>query len=316
MDYATYEDCPVDQIDWLKKRKTGIGGSDAAAVCGISPYRSPMEVWMDKTDRLPPQEENELFYWGHTLEPVIRDEFVRRTGLTVYTIDKILRHTEFPFMLANLDGIVVDPVRGNCIFEAKTVSAFKAAQWHNGIPDDYMLQLQHYMAVTGYSGAYIASLTGGNEFAWQFIERDDMLISMLIDLESAFWEYVVTDTQPPMDGSDASSRLLAQLYPTVENKSSLALPDHALAIIQDYETAKAREKAYGVQKQLAENQLKELLEAHETGLLNGYTVKWSNVSANRFDSDTFRKEHSDLFLQYQKPSQSRRFSLKGGTEHE
>ena len=83
-----------------------------------------------------------------------------------------------------------------CLPYAKTASAYKAGEWDDTIPDEYMLQVQHYMSVTGYVGTYIAVLIGGNTFKWKFIERDEELISMLIELEADFWDYVRLRTPP------------------------------------------------------------------------------------------------------------------------
>ena len=148
--------------DWLEYRKQGIGGSDAAVVCGISRYKSPVELWMEKTGQLPSQETGEAAYWGNLLESLVREEFTKRTGISVTKPSALYQSGEHPFMLANVDGLCEDPVHGPCIFEAKTASAYKAGEWEDAIPDEYMIQIQHYMAVTGYQGAYIAVLIGGN----------------------------------------------------------------------------------------------------------------------------------------------------------
>ena len=178
--------------DWLEYRKQGIGGSDASVVCGINRYKSPVELWMEKTNQLSAQEAGEAAYWGTQLEPFVRAEFTKRTGIKVNLANYILQSEEYPFMLANLDGNCEVLDVGTCGFEAKTASAYKAGEWEDTIPDEYMIQVQHYMAVTGYAGFYIAVLIGGNTFKWKFVERDEELISMLIELETAFWNHVQT----------------------------------------------------------------------------------------------------------------------------
>lgn len=176
----------MSYADWLEYRKLGIGGSDASVVCGISRYKSPVQLWLDKTGQLPAQEVGEAAYWGTQLEALVRAEFTKRTGIEVIHTSQLLQSEEYPFMLANLDGICEVPDYGTCIFEAKTASAYKASEWDDSIPDEYQLQIQHYMAVTGYAGTYIAVLIGGNTFRWKFVERDEELISMLIELETDF----------------------------------------------------------------------------------------------------------------------------------
>ena len=119
----------------------------------------------------------------------------------------------------------------------KTASTYKTGEWEDTIPDEYMLQVQHYMAVTGFTGAYIAVLIGGNTFRWRFAERDEELISMLIELEAAFWHHVEDMTPPPLDGSDAAARFLAGRFPNSIPQSRIVLPDMATDLLAQYDEA-------------------------------------------------------------------------------
>ena len=120
----------ISREEWHRLRKNGIGGSDAAVVLGISPFKSSLELWYEKTDNaLKVEDEKEVTYWGKQLEPIVRDEFSSRTGLKVHQESFILQHTKYPFMLANLDGYVYDSIYGICVFEAKIASAYKAGDW-------------------------------------------------------------------------------------------------------------------------------------------------------------------------------------------
>lgn len=231
---ASTENLPYEE--WLELRKKGIGGSDASVVCGINRYKTPIELWIEKTDNAPPQEAEESAYWGTQLESIVREEFTKRTGIEVKLVKQLLHSEEHPFMLANLDGICHDPNYGDCIFEAKTASAFKLSEWENAIPDEYMLQLQHYMAVMGCKAAYIAVLIGGNTFRWRLIERDEELIPMLIELEARFWEHVKNNTPPPLDGSEACAKYLAVKY-SDSTATSVELPDEAENLIKEYNIA-------------------------------------------------------------------------------
>lgn len=296
--------------DWLEHRKSGIGGSDASVVCGINRYKSPVELWMEKTDQLPPQEAGEAAYWGTQLEPFVRAEFTKRTGIEVSLVKQLLQSAEYPFMLANLDGICEVPDFGTCIFEAKTASAYKAGEWEDSIPDEYLLQIQHYMGVTGYRGTYIAVLIGGNSFRWKFIERDDELIAMLIDLEADFWEHVQSETPPPLDGSDASVKFLAERFPSSVPKSKIALPDSALDLLQRYDTACEQLETWKGQKQEAENLLKQMMGENEIGTVGDRVITWKSVSQERLDSKTLKAEHPTLYKKYANKSSYRRFSIK------
>lgn len=302
------ENLPYEE--WLEYRKTGIGGSDASVVCGINRYKSPVELWMEKVNNFPPQDAGESAYWGTQLESLVRAEFTMRTNIEVSLVKQLLQSEEHTFMLANLDGVCNDPIYGDCIFEAKTASAFKANEWEDAIPDEYMLQVQHYMAVTGYKAAYIAVLIGGNTFRWRLIERDEELIAMLIELESRFWEYVQNGTPPPIDGSEACAKYLAEKYSDSIVKSAIELPFEAEVIIKEYNLACKKLSDITEQKQLAENKLKQLLGNNEIGSIGGNIVSWKSVSQERLDTKTLKSEHPTLYKKYANTTTYRRFSVK------
>ena len=300
----------MSYADWLEYRKQGIGGSDASVVCGINRYKSPVELWMEKTNQLPHQEAGEAAYWGTQLEPFVRAEFTKRTGIEVSRRNELLQSEEHPFMLANLDGICEVPDVGPCIFEAKTASAYKVGEWEDAIPDEYALQLAHYMAVTGYAGAYIAVLIGGNTFKWKFIERDEELISMLIQLETDFWNHVQDGTPPPLDGSDASAKFLAERFPNSRPKSHIILPETADELLAQYDEACEELEAVTERKQKAENLLKEMIGENEVGTAGDRIITWKSVSQERLDSKTLRAEHPVLYKKYVNQTSYRRFSVK------
>jgi len=296
--------------EWLEYRKLGIGGSDASVVCGINRYKTPMELWMEKTNQLPYQEAGEAAYWGTQLESLVRTEFTKRTGIEVRHVNHLLQSAEHPFMLANLDGECKHPDYGLCGFEAKTASAYKTSEWEDAIPAEYQLQIQHYMAVTGYVGFYIAVLIGGNTFKWRFIKRDEELIAMLIKLESSFWKRVQTNIPPQLDGTDASVKFLTERFPNSVPLSRITLPESADSLIQQYEVAGELLEAATEQKQKIENQLKQMIGENECGTTSHYIVTWKSISQERLDSKTLKAEHPILYRKYVNKTSYRRFSIK------
>jgi putative phage-type endonuclease len=294
---------------WLELRKKGIGGSDASVVCGVNKYKSPVELFMEKTGQIPPAEAGEPAYWGKQLESLVRLEFTKRTGIDVVPVNKLIRSKEYPFMLANLDGVCKHPDYGPCIFEAKTASAFKSDEWNNAVPIEYILQVQHYLAVTGYIGVYVAVLIGGNTFKWEFLKIDEELISMIIKQESDFWEHVQLDIPPSLDGSEATALFLKKQFPTA-NKSKVTLPDEALALINQFETAKAKVDQYTKEKQKAENLLKQMLGNNHTGTVGDRTITWINVHQEQFDNETWKSDHPELCQKYVSQTSYRRFTVK------
>lgn len=302
-DYLPYK-------EWLEYRKQGIGGSDASVVCGMNRYKSSIELWMEKTDQLPYQEAGEAAYWGTQLEELVRLEFTKRTKIEVKQVKQLLKSREYPFMLANLDGICEHPDYGTCIFEAKTASAYRMGEWEDSIPDEYQLQIQHYMAVTGFQGAYIAVLIGGNTFRWQFVARDEELISMLIQLEKDFWRHVQENIPLPMDGSQAAASLLTQKFPDSKPKSHITLPEGAMELIERYDQACEQLDIITQQKREAENRLKEMIGEHEIGTVGNRIVTWKSISQERLDSKTLKAEHPVLYQKYTNRTSYRRFSIK------
>ncbi|MGF6997256.1 YqaJ viral recombinase family protein [Paraburkholderia sp. GAS32] len=208
----------LSRDEWLSARKNGIGGSDAAAAIGLSPYMSPLELWLIKTGRdanVPrpdADDTTEPVYWGTLLEPIVAASYTKQTGNRVRRVNAVLRHRSIPFMLANIDREVVG-VPDVQILECKTAGEFGARLWREGVPEYVQVQVQHQLAVTGKRAADVAVLLCGQKLDVHRIERDDALIARLIPLEAAFWRYVETDTPPPADGSESADRALRHLYP-------------------------------------------------------------------------------------------------------
>ena len=208
----------LDRDQWLQVRKGGIGSSDAAAAVGLNPYKSQLQLWMEKTGRdgtLPvvdPNDDQSPMYWGTLLEPIVAAHYTRRTGHRVRRINAVLQHPQYPWMLANIDREVVGAPDVQ-ILECKTAGIHGARLWRDGVPEYVQLQVMHQLAVTGKQAADVAVLLGGQELQVFRIERDDTLIAQLIALEQQFWGYVERDQQPPADGSASAELALRCLYP-------------------------------------------------------------------------------------------------------
>ena len=208
----------LSREEWLHARKRGIGSSDAAAAVGLNPYKSQLELWLEKTGRdtnLPkpdPNDDTSPMYWGTLLEMFVASHYSKKTGNKVRRVNAVLQHPEYSWMLANLDREVTGSAEVQ-ILECKTAGMNGAKLWREGVPEYVQLQVLHQLAVTGKQAADVAVLVCGNEFRTYRIERDDVLIARLIQLENKFWQYVETDTAPPADGSDSAANALQALYP-------------------------------------------------------------------------------------------------------
>ncbi|WCK53870.1 YqaJ viral recombinase family protein [Aneurinibacillus sp. Ricciae_BoGa-3] len=299
----------MDRQSWLEIRKGGIGGSDAAAIAGLSKYKSPVVVYLEKTGQLKQDEPGEAAYWGNVLEDIVAKEFSSRTGLKVKRRNAVLQHPEYPFMLANVDRLIVGEQVG---LECKTASAYLKELWEGDeVPIQYLIQCQHYMAVTGFQSWWIAVLVGGNTFIHKKIDRDEELIAQLIDIEKNFWEnHVLAQVPPVLDGSEASTELLKKIHPVGEPESETELPLEADDLLERLDYAKSEAKAAEERVAEIENQLKAMIGDFETGIASQHIITWKNVESRRIDSKALKTEHPDIYERFAKVSTSRRFSVK------
>ena len=305
----------LSRDDWLAVRQGGIGSSDAAAAVGLNPYRSRLELWMDKTGRdanLPrtdPNDDTSPMYWGTLLEPFVAAHYTRRTGHRVRRINAVLQHPGEPWMRANLDREVIGTSEVQ-ILECKTAGMNGARLWKEGVPEYVQLQVMHQLAVTGKQAADVAVLICGQELQVHRIERDEALIAQLMHLERQFWGYVERDEAPPADGSDSADTALRALYPRDNG--------NAIDLSQDLEMSAVFSDLLALRQVLATNvdleaQLKQRIQQRmgdasrvifETG-----EVTWKRSKDGvGLDLDRLRKEQPELLQGYAmaKPG-SRRF---------
>lgn len=296
--------------EWLQLRRRGIGGSDASVIMGKNPYRSILQLWEEKTGKLPVTDDgNEYTYWGNVMEPIIRKEFMNRTGLKVRQKHAMIFHKDYPYLFADVDGIVTDERGEKCIFEAKTASQYKAEQWEDGVPEEYILQVQHYLEVCGMDKAYIAALIGGNKFVFHTIYRDEELIRNLVSREKEFWEgCVLTGMEPVMDDSDATRDYLNQKY-SDPIEGSIQLQEDMKSVLAEYQDVDCKIKELEKQKTGFANQIKAAMGEYETGEVDGTVVSWKKISRESLDSKRLRKEQPEVFAEYTSVSSYRKLSI-------
>ena len=301
----------MPRSEWLALRRKGIGGSDCAAACCLSRWKSPLQLFFEKTRGMKMEEDNERMAWGRTLEPVIRAEFAKRTGLAVIECPFMFASQEYPYMIANVDGIVTEPNDSKALLEIKTVGEHSAKDWDDGLPLEYYLQIQHYMAVCDLTKAYCTTLIGGNKFNYQIVERDTETINTIIALESDFWINHVLKGIPPVV-SDKDAELLSSLYPKSNNSTAIlpASPASADQIISDYLEIKTLEEEIKSKKAECENKLKAMLGNSESAVSStGYIISWKSVQSSKFDSTRLKAEHPEIVKAYTTQSSFRRFSV-------
>lgn len=299
---------------WLERRKHGIGGSDASAILGLNKYATPYMVWLEKTNRVDAEDlsENEKVYWGTVLEPVIADEFEKRhPEFEVEEPGAMYQSIFNPWMLASVDRVLSGKEEKGCItfldekpsgiLEVKTVGERRRPDWDDGVPDYYLAQVNHYLAVTGYQYAYVAVLIAGQEYREYKIERDEEDIQYLIEKEKEFWKYVLTDMIPPAMGGNAEAEAIMEQHSNSDDLFVKMLDDDAPEV-GEYVEIGEKIKELEKEKSRLNNEIKMIIGDHWGIETPKYTIKWSRSDYERFDSKKFQKENPDLYMKYMKTS--------------
>lgn len=206
----------MNRAEWLEERKKGIGASEAAAVLGVSPWSSPVDVWARKRGLIPEIEDNERLRTGRLFEEPIAQLYAERekVQLTGGGYDLRFHPAGLP-VFATPDRLVVDRPRG---LEIKTVEPMAAAAWgeegSDQIPPYYVTQCAVCMSVTGLPEWDVAAFFGMNDFRVYRLQRDLELEEAILSRLSEFWNrYVVGSEEPAIDGSDGCAQYLATKYP-------------------------------------------------------------------------------------------------------
>lgn len=262
---------------WLRQRRTGIGGSDAAAVLGISPWRSALGVWESKRGLVPETDATERMLWGSRLERVVRAGFNADYGTHYTKPAGMLRHERWPFVIGNLDGLA-----GTRVLEVKTAD-YKSAQWGepgtDAVPVHYYAQVQHYLLLTGGDLAELGVLFGGNRMERYEIPAHREFQEAMLDDEARLWQQVVTATPPAPDGSADAGAVLRRLYPDAVDQEIVATPQVA-GYAAAYLAAKEKEAIATKEKDHAAQLMQEYMGARKKLVGPGFTATWSNRAGN------------------------------------
>ena len=298
----------MDHSEWLKWRKKGIGGSDAAAIAGLNPWKSPIAVYLDKIGETEPIEDNERMRIGRDLEDYVAKRFVEATGMKVRRINAILQHSEYPFILANVDRLIVGKKEG---LECKVTNSYAKKEWEDEIPIYYEIQCHHYMAVTGYKAWWIACLIGNEKFVYKRIERDEEVIKNLIKIERDFWEnYVIPRQMPAPDGSDAATEIIKKMYPNSNPEQVIKLPKSYESKLQRLDEIKELISKLDKEKKQLEQEIQVKMGENEIAIIGDRRVTWKTIHSNRFDSKRFKQDYPDLYKKYTNETSYRKFQIK------
>ncbi len=298
----------MPEKEWLSRRKAGLGGTDAGAICGLNPFVSPMKVFIDKTTDTIDQSDNEAMRQGRDLEEYVALRFMEETGKKVRKTNFMYVSREHPFMFANVDRMICGENAG---LECKTASPYSAGQWEDGnIPAHYLIQCNHYMAVTGADRWYLAVVILGKAFRFICIDRDEEAISDLIKIEEKFWNSnVLLNIPPTPDGSDASEIYLKSLYNKASVGKELRLSGYDQDLRRHGEIGGIIDRLEKEKKSI-EERIKLSMEDAETAYTDEYVISWKQYDQERLDTKKLKIENPEIYENYLKKVSTRRFIIK------
>lgn len=297
----------LSHLEWLEYRQVGIGGSDAAAACGLSPWKSQAQLYFEKTSPIEMTEDNERMRQGRDFEDYVAKRFTEVTGKKVRRNNFMMADKDHPFLLADIDREIVGE---NAILECKTTSPFNKSQWEDGqIPLQYELQCHHYMMVTGAEKCYIACLIFSTDFFYRVIERDEEVIGMLKEREIDFWEnYVEARVIPAPDGSVAyDDALKERLKGANDEKIALNLKE---SDFKDYMDRKSLIKDLESLNRKYEQEIKVQIGDNLAGENDYLYATWKPAIRKSIDTKRLKNEKPEIFEEYSKESEYRTLRIK------
>jgi putative phage-type endonuclease len=296
---------------WLKERKNYIGGSDLGAICGLNPYRSALDVYLDKTSDDISEETNAAMRWGNLLEDVVAKAYSEDTGYDVEIEPNTIYHPEYSFLAANIDRWADNKRR---ILECKTASFLKAKEWGDlgtdQIPESYLIQNATYSAVCNVPVVDTAVLIGGQDFRIYTYNRNKELEEKLIKIACNFWHNHIEKRIPP---KCVSTRDTFNLFPQ-SNHHEIVAESNILEKWEQLKAAKEEENRIADTIEKLKTDIQEFMRDYDVLIDNQGNViaTWKNTAPKSFfDVKKFKDEAKELYLKYiSHAKQSRMFLIK------
>jgi len=299
----------MSREQWQEARNKSIGGSDAAAIVNLNPWKTAYTLWTEKTGKVIPEDISgkESVRLGVELEDYVARRFTERTGKKVRRENAILRNSAYPWAHANVDRMVVGERAG---LECKTTSTLNLKRFKGGeFPSEYYCQCVHYLAITGYDRWYLAVLVLGREFYTYTIERDQSEIDSLMAAEKEFWTMVESGNPPGFTGAESEEKTLETLYGPETDPGMIDLVGMDSAL-RRYQEAAAQIKHIKSVQDRAKLELCEAIGKMSGGWVGATKITWKPQSRSTFQTDRFRAEHPEINLdKYYKTTTSRVFRV-------
>ena len=311
----------LSEAEWHEWRRKGIGGSDLAAIMGVSPWATARDIYRKKKGIVGALEaEADRKNWvakkvGHLLEPLVAEIFEVQTKHKPYAVRKMFAHPDYPYMLANVDYFITLPDGRTAILECKTSSSHAKEKWDDGaVPFNYELQVRHYMSVMNVDVAFIACLYGNNEsdFVWRRIERDMDFEADIIAVEENFWmNHVLTNVEPAYtESGDLVLQSIRNFYGNADEEAgAVVLPSNMTDALLEFEYLKAeKSKANKVVKAL-ESKIAKVQAVFVEGIGASckatcsrddveFVISYNPVFQDNVDKEGLKAHHPDIYAKY------------------
>jgi len=309
---------PNDRRAWLEWRRGGLGGSDVAAILGLSPWSGPFDVWISKTQPLGDEAGNASTRRGHILESAILQHAAAELG-AILLPGEAMQNEARPWHRATPDGYLDFPRGARVGIEGKSTRAFDVVHgWgpsgSGEVPLGYRIQCAWYMAATGLSTWFLAAFaTLSDEFRLYRIERDEQVERVLVTRAWHWWQKHVENGEPPeLDTSEAAGRYLHEKHTPPGEQLAKATTEQAELALR-WNSAKAVEKQATADRKQIEVELKQAV-GDAAGLFGDWgRVKWSRFERSSLDAKRLRAERPELgpvLDEYTRTNPSSRFSAK------
>lgn len=306
--------------EWHAARQRGIGGSDVAAALGLDRFRSPLEVYLEKTapTALPLEDAGEPAAWGNRLEPVVASWAARELGAELHPWPAILAHAEHPWIRASLDRLVDDVVDGLRVLEVK-VTRWDADWSTDQLPQRVEAQARWYLLVTGLSEAVVAALIHGTRGELRRVYRDEAIENYLLEHAAAFWQRVEQRNPPELGGAEiAAGERLAKALRRTSSVEGLAVDLGEEWHDRLDERRFLRAELGEIEQDLGriENQLRVAMGEAETAYLDGEVAATNKAqTARKVDLRAFAAELPEVAEHYRKPATTRVLRVKEQPEN-
>jgi len=291
----------------LRERRKGIGGSEASAALGLSRYKSPFQLYLEKTGEIDEYNDSPVLRRGTRFEPILREMYSEITGRPV-VLAPTFQSDVVPFMFVSPDGLA-----GDRYLEIKT--ARNRHDWGepgtDEIPQEYLIQVQHGLFVTRLLVADVFVAFSLDDIELYEVHADPELQDMIIEGERAFWNQVETRTPPELTTYED----VVMRYRRSSQKAITATKA-MVDIVSVLRNEKAILKASKETEKGLEAEIMKFMGEHDS-LLDGEgntLITWKETKGRRyFDEDKFRESYPELWEAFLKPETTqRRFLLKGG----